>query len=98
MSNKCGTVRLLLVIAGLTGGCGPTAPTRPDFQQARPEIQQGVSMGRLQGVVQSSAFQPLSDVTVEVLNGPSAGLTTRTDGSGAFSFAGTFDRTESFRA
>ena len=98
MSNNCGTVRLLLVIAMLTGGCGPTAPTRRDPQPGGLVEQQGGGLVRLQGAVQSSAFQPLPDVTVEVLNGPSAGLTARTDASGAFSFAGTFDRTESFRA
>jgi hypothetical protein len=50
------------------------------------------------GYVDDTAFQPLSNVTVEVVDGPQAGLSTTTDGSGKFSLNGQFSSTTRFRA
>jgi hypothetical protein len=97
MSNHYGTASVLLVIAMLAPGCGSTAPALPDVHPL-PSGTPGAPVLRLQGAVQGSAYQPLSEVTIEVLTGPSTGLTALTDASGAFSLAGTFDRTESLRA
>ena len=52
----------------------------------------------IRGIVYDTALRPLDGATVEVLDGPQAGISTTTNGDGGFSLAGTFDDTTRFRA
>ena len=52
----------------------------------------------MRGTVQDTAFRPLAGATVEVLDGPQAGLATTSDGRGEFSLTGIFDDATRFRA
>jgi hypothetical protein len=89
--------RLLpLMLAMGLAGCGespspPTAPTPPPQVPGGPQVRVG-------GSVYDTAWRPVPGVRVEVLDGPSAGVTATTDGVGAFSFTGSFDAGVRFRA
>jgi len=52
----------------------------------------------MKGTVSDTAFRPVADAAIEILNGPSAGLTTRSDARGQWGFAGVFDDSTQFRA
>jgi hypothetical protein len=51
------------------------------------------------GTVSDTAFRDIAGATIEILNGPSAGLTTTSDGRGQWAFPpGAFDDSTQFRA
>jgi hypothetical protein len=50
------------------------------------------------GTVADGAWRPFIGATVEVLNGPHAGLSTSTDSRGEFRLSGSFNETTEFRA
>lgn len=52
----------------------------------------------LRGSVHDTAYRALGGARVEVVDGPSAGLSTMADGRGEFSLMGTFDDATRFRA
>lgn len=52
----------------------------------------------VRGYAADTAFRALQGVAIEVLDGPSAGRTARTDATGYFTLAGIFDDTTRFRA
>ena len=52
----------------------------------------------MKGTVLDTAFRELAGATIEVLNGPSAGLTTVSDAQGQWGFTGGFDDSTLFRA
>jgi hypothetical protein len=52
----------------------------------------------MKGTVSDTAFRPVADAAIEILSGPSAGLTTRSGATGQWEFAGVFDDSTQFRA
>jgi hypothetical protein len=52
----------------------------------------------MRGTVSDTAFHQIADATIEIVNGPSAGLQTKSDSGGQWGFAGTFDDSTQFRA
>ena len=88
------------LLAGLSiaacGGNGVTAPTAvvsPSPATAAPS-----SAPYMRGTVSDTAFRSIAGATIEILNGPSAGLTTTSDVSGQWGFTGMFDDSTQFRA
>lgn len=97
-STRRGMV-LLMFTMGLTACEGsrtlpPTAPSTVP-QPAPPPGSAGV---QLAGTVSDAAYRPLAGATVEVVNGPQAGLSTTADAHGGFRLTGDFDATTRFRA
>lgn len=52
----------------------------------------------MRGTVSDTAFHQIADATIEIVNGPSAGLKTTSDARGQWGFAGVFDDSTRFRA
>ena len=69
---------------------GPTAPSPPTPSP------NGIVL--IHGTVNDTALRPLPGATVEVLDGPQAGMSTIVDANGSFSLSGTFDDATRFRA
>jgi len=82
-----------LCSCGDHSAASPSAPSTP--AAGNPP---GTGIGFMMGTVSDTAFRPLAAATVEVLDGPQAGLTTTADAAGHFSLSGTFDETTRFRA
>jgi len=85
----------LMLAMGLAGcgesGSPPTSPTPPAPMPAGPQVGVG-------GSVHDTAWRPVPGVRVEVLDGPSAGVTATSNGLGEFSLIGAFDVGVRFRA
>ena len=99
---------LLLVLALAIAGCdngsrptfrGPLAPSPPP--QAGPSVAapppQPTATG-VRGWVNDTAFRIIEGARVEVVDGPNAGLSAISDGTGQVSFSGSFDVGAVFRA
>lgn len=80
-----------LLAHGACSGQGPAtrSPVAPAALRPAEEIA---------GYVNDTAFQPVPNARVEVLDGPESGTTTITDASGRFSLEGEFTATTRFRA
>jgi hypothetical protein len=91
---------LLLAVAGVTA-CdrhgSPTSPT-PTVPQPTGSIAEPANGEPISGTVSDSALRRLAGATVEILNGPQAGLSTTTDASGHFSLFASADDATRFRA
>jgi hypothetical protein len=83
------TIALLTACGGDHASAPPTAPTRVPPQPAAVQ---------LNGYVDDTTFQAVSNAIVEVLDGPQAGSSTVTDASGRFMFTGEFTEATRFRA
>ena len=94
-------VVVLVLVQGLAG-CGdsgsPSTPSAVAQAASTSPSRPTASVSRIQGFVLDTAFRPIGDATVEVVDGPNAGLSTATDAAGQFSLTGTFDDTTRFRA
>ena len=95
---------LLVLVQGLAG-CGdsgsssaPSAPSPVAQGGPTPPALPTASVSRIWGYVLDTAFRPIADARVEVVDGSYAGLSTTTDAAGRFELAGTFDHTTRFRA
>jgi hypothetical protein len=78
------------VAHGACGGQGPAqSPVSPGAARATEEID---------GYVNDTAFQPLPNTRVEVLDGPQSGTATITNADGRFSLKGEFTAATRFRA
>jgi hypothetical protein len=82
---------LLVAACGRNGGTFPAAVTSPSPATA-------TTGSYMRGTVSDTAFHQLADATIEIVSGPSAGLTTRSDSAGQWGFAGLFDDSSQFRA
>lgn len=101
---RCQTWAAILFVALVPGsvGCGndspsPTAPTvaiATIVANLAPPSDGTV----IHGSVSDTAYRSLARATVEVLDGPQAGLSTTTDARGEFSMAGVFGEATRFRA
>src|SRR5262245_57699842 len=95
----------LTVLSQAMGGCrgaqsipsGPSPNPQPMSQPAPvpPPPTKPIDM---QGAVFDTVYRGIAGASVDVLNGPDAGLSTVTDSAGSFSLTGRFDRTTQFRA
>src|SRR5262245_21200655 len=75
------------------GGHGETFPIAPSPTPALPIA------AYMAGTVSDTAFHQIAGATIEIVNGPSAGLRTTSDGSGYWAFPpGAFDDSTQFRA
>jgi len=88
-----GVCAAVLCSCGGHSAAAPSAPSAP-----APANPPGTGIGFMMGTVSDTAFRPLAAATIEVLDGPQAGLTTTADAAGHFSLSGTFDETTRFRA
>lgn len=79
-------------------GCGSDSPATPTRPSPFPEPLPIASSPEVTGVVLDTAFRPLADARVEVVDGPHAGISTLTSDTGAFMLAGTFTSATRFRA
>ena len=94
-------VGFVLVLGLALAGCdgSPSSPS-PESPPGSPSSPPGSPSGSIQvaGSVSDAAWRPLAGARVEVVDGPQAGLSTTTDGSGEFRLSGNFDDTTHFRA
>lgn len=82
---------LSVAACGSHGATTPTAPVSPS-----PTLP---SSALMRGSVSDTAFRYVAGATIEIVNGPSAGLTTMSDGRGEWAFPpGAFDDSTQFRA
>src|SRR5215213_8272965 len=89
---------LLIVIALFSFGCStPTTPTVVPTATT-PAIVGAPSGVAIAGKVYDTAYRPLGGAIVEVIDGPSVGMTVATIASGEFALRGAFDETTHFRA
>ena len=96
---------LCLAFPLLLFGCGdsslapPTSPTQlPSPVTPDPPRPSPLSQTRFNGDVYDTASRRVAGATVEILDGPQAGVVTTTDDAGNFSFTGSFDDTMRVRA
>jgi hypothetical protein len=96
---------VLLVIGQLPGltACGDESvpPTGPGTGPAAPAPGQPApptNRTTISGNVYDTAFRPLADARIEVVDGPQAGLATAADASGSFMLVGDLDGNTRFRA
>ena len=95
MTTSVRTAVLLSVLTPTLVGCGPTAPSRvPPPGPAAAPAARVVTRG---GTVRNRAYVPVQGAKVEVVDGPSAGTTTTTDGGGLFLLTGDFNQAETIR-
>jgi hypothetical protein len=89
-----------VLVAGLLGcnaETSPTAPTGPSVSAATNPTPPVAGLV-MKGTVSDTAYRRLAGATVEVLDGPQAGLSTTADARGEFSLTGVFDDSTRFRA
>ena len=94
-------ILLVVLVPGVLGchkeASSPTAPTAATASTAaNPTSPVGSTF--MKGTVSDTAYRPLANARVEVLDGPQAGFSTATDATGEFSITGVFDQTTRFRA
>ena len=93
----CRVVVGLAVLFATSAGCSSSSsPTSPSVSVSKPT--ETPTRLQLNGYVSDSAYRPLAGATVEVVSGPSAGMSTSVSASGEFSLTGDFDSTTMFRA
>ena len=92
---------LFLLVSGALGcsaaGSSPTAPTAANIGTATAPTAPVGSLV-ISGTVFDTAYRPLAGATVEVLDGPNAGLSTTAGPRGLFSLTGLFDTNTRFQA
>ena len=88
---------LLVIIFGLLVGtaCGSESPNRvlptaPTIVVPPPAVVVP-NQHRVTGMVTDTGFRPIAGATVEVLEGPHAGMTITSNGSGQFTLVGAFE-------
>ncbi len=95
------SVCLSVLAAGCSGtspSMSPTAPTGPSVITApTPGSNQTTSVTGIWGFVTDTAYRPLVDARVEVLDGASAGASAVVDSDGAVNLTGFFDSATRFR-
>jgi hypothetical protein len=96
LSKQTGVVLLALSISSCTGH-GVTAPTTA-ISPSSASVPPVASTASMKGTVSDTAFRSIAGAAIEILNGPSAGLTTTSDARGQWGFAGVFDDSTRFRA
>jgi hypothetical protein len=92
-------IGVVVLIHGLAG-CDDARPT---FQTAPSAVTTSaepspVGTVLMRGTVSDTAFRQLPGATVEIISGPHAGMSTRANVNGEFSFTGQLDETTKFRA
>lgn len=86
--TSCATTVLLAVVVGACGG-DAAPPLIPTSVAPGPPAPENLN---LRGLVYDTAFRPVADVTVEMIDGPHAGTSTTTGSLGTFEFSGAFVR------
>jgi hypothetical protein len=97
MSRKVLMVILTVILNSALAACGSSSPASPLGPSAPVPVPQPAGL-QVAGTVVDGAWRPFFAATVEVLNGPHAGLSTSTDSRGQFRLSGSFDETTEFRA
>lgn len=99
MPNIRTAIVVLIAAYGLTGCGGRSTPTAASPVVQNPTTSAPLPTGlTMRGSVSDTAFRHLVGATVEVLNGPDAGMKTTSNIGGEFSFTGAFDEATEFRA
>ncbi len=103
MKYKMVATILFSALAPVFVGCdqdrpSPTAPTAAHVENTANPAPPPAGGMFMKGVVSDTAFRSLARATVEVLDGPHAGLFTTTDAGGHYSITGVFDEATRFRA
>lgn len=105
MKRRIRSALVGLVVLGSAIGCDSTSPLAPTalLPPASPTISPtpptpNANAIRVAGYVHDRAWQPLTGVHIEVLDGPDAGRSTISDSAGEFRLAGEFDASTRFRA
>ena len=91
-------VLLAALVLGAAGCDSPQTPLAPTPRPPQAPVPQAPPLTTLRGSVTDTAFRALADVSLEVVEGPQVGMSTRSDTTGSFAFVGTFDDTTRVRA
>lgn len=98
MSNFTFRSHALALLLGLSvAACGGNGRTLP-IAATSPSPATPSSAITMRGTVSDTAFHNIAGATIEIVSGPSAGLTTTSDSGGQWGFAGAFDDSTQFRA
>lgn len=97
MRNHLAAVMLVfgVLVCACSGSDPMSLPTAPTPNRAPASVPGGVAVS---GKVLDTANRPLAGATVEVINGPSAGVKSTTGVDGSFNIFGAFDAATEFRA
>ena len=87
-------VCVIITACGRDAGTFPAAVTSPS-PTATPAA---TPASYMRGTVSDTAFHYIADATIEIINGTSAGLKTKSDSGGQWGFSGAFDDSTQFRA
>jgi hypothetical protein len=99
MTNRCAIA--VLVLAYSLAGCNSRSPVAPAPvpQAGVPQpLPQPTTAYEVFGYVADTAFRPLAGVTVEVVDGPQAGMLLTSGAAGAFTYSATFGGSVTVRA
>lgn len=77
-----------LILCAIAVGCGKDSPTQPTPTPTPTPVTPAPTLSIITGTVSSAASGPLGDATVRVIDGPNAGMTAPTDGSGRYTLSG----------
>ena len=88
---------VLLAISQCLSGCGENGTATTASSPISPSTSPAGST-QARGRLSDTAFRPLGGATVQVVDGPDAGLSTMTNADGTFTLTGRFDVTTQFRA
>ena len=101
MTNRTLTGTVLLMLTSVAYGCrdarGPVTPGTP-VGNPPPTTGPRTPPATLSGSVYDTAFRPLGGVRIEVVDGPSAGVSTTSGVTGSFALTGIFPESVTFRA
>ena len=86
-------------LAGCAGADGVSTPTAPTSTVSTTQVETPRDLPlSLRGFVTDTAYRPLAGARVEVVDGPSAGVSTIAGDDGQFLLSGTFNAATQFRA
>ena len=95
---KCGLVGAGIALIGLSLGCSQPSTSPASVAPGTPVVVAPATTQYLNGYVSDTAFRPMADVSVEVLNGPDRGKLLTSDATGRFSYTGFLTSEVSMRA
>ena len=99
MLKTLASLCVVSALVGCSGSDGAYTPTAPSSTTATAQVEtlQDLPLS-LRGFVTDTAYRPLAGARIEVVDGPSAGISTIAGGDGQFVLSGIFNASTRFRA
>ena len=91
-------VLVLLAVSQGLSGCGERRTATTASSPISPSTPPAAGSTQVRGHLSDTAFRPIGGATVQVVDGPDAGVSTITNDYGTFTLTGRFDVTTQFRA